>query len=254
MADAHVLDDLPGFALGMLEAEDSARVAAHVANCELCKKELAAFEATSAQIAAGALVHSAVAPDPGLKAKVIRRVSQSSAQRVREGSSVAPRADAPLFGLLEAIQNIFRSPAGVVLGLVTVLALVMLGISNFRLSQQVQEYETAESARYMQVVRLKGTDAAPGANGYVMVFKEQQYGSLAVTHAPVLDAGHVYQIWLHLDGEIIDGGTFGVNADGYGNLMVSADRPLGDYDSFGITIEPTGGSKQPTGEKVLGSE
>jgi len=254
MSDAHVFDDLPGFALGILEAEDSARVAAHVAVCELCQKELAAFEATSAQIAAA----SVDAPDPSLKDKVIRSVQQSSGQHLEARQAggqtfIPPRADSPLFGLLEAIQNIFRSPAGVVLGLVTALALVMLGISNYRLSQQVREYETAESASYMQVVRLKSTDAAPEANGYVMVFKEQRYGSFAVTHAPVLGADEQYQIWLIEDGKRISGGVFDVNADGYGNLMVSADMPLGEFDSFGITVEPRGGSLQPTGVKVMGN-
>jgi anti-sigma-K factor RskA len=34
--------------------------------------------------------------------------------------------------------------------------------------------------------------------------------------------------------------------------MVSADQPLGSFQSFGITIEPFGGSPQPTGEKILG--
>jgi len=259
MSEPHVFDDLPGLALGILTAEESARVAAHVAVCAECRKELAAFEATSAQIAAASVVQSVAAPDPGLKDKVIRRVQLSSDQRLadrreRGQTSLPPRADSPLFGLLEAIQNIFRSPAGVVLGLVTALALVMLGISNYRLSQQVRDYETADSARYMQVVRLKGTDAAPEANGYVMVFKEQLYGSLAVTHAPVLGADEQYQIWLIEGGVRISGGVFDVNADGYGNLMVSADMPLGEFDAFGITVEPRGGSLQPTGEKVLSSE
>jgi len=259
MSDAHVFDDLPGFALGILEAEDSARVAAHVAVCELCKKELAAFEATSAQITSASVAASMVVPDATLKDKVIRSVQLSSDQHLAARhaggqTSIPPRADSPLFGLLEAIQNIFRSPAGVVLGLVTALALVMLGISNYRLSQQVREYETADSARYMQVVRLKGTDAAPEANGYVMVFKEQLHGSLAVTHAPLLGADEQYQIWLVEGGVRISGGVFDVNADGYGNLMVSADMPLGEFDSFGITVEPRGGSLQPTGVKVMGSE
>ena len=105
----------------------------------------------------------------------------------------------------------------------------------------------------MQVIRLEGMGSAAEANGYVMVFREQKHGSLAVTHAPVLGADEQYQIWLIEDGVRISGGVFDVNADGYGNLMVSAEMPLGEFDAFGITIEPRGGSVEPTGEKVMGN-
>jgi len=33
---------------------------------------------------------------------------------------------------------------------------------------------------------------------------------------------------------------------------VQANQPLDTYQSFGITIEPNGGSPAPTGKKVLG--
>ncbi|MRR31673.1 hypothetical protein EG834_15390, partial [bacterium] len=51
MSEPHVFDDLAGFALGILTAEESARVSAHVAVCDSCRKELATFAATSSQLA-----------------------------------------------------------------------------------------------------------------------------------------------------------------------------------------------------------
>jgi anti-sigma-K factor RskA len=87
-----------------------------------------------------------------------------------------------------------------------------------------------------------------------MVFRDQNYGSLAVTHAPLLTEDQQYQIWLIQDGVRTSGGVFSVNEDGYGNLMVSAEQPLDSFQSFGVTIEPLGGSPQPTGEKILGGE
>ena len=98
---------------------------------------------------------------------------------------------------------------------------------NLRLVERVKTLEEKASSGYMQVIRLEGMGSAAEANGYVMVFREQRHGSLAVTHAPVLGADEQYQIWLVEDGVRVSGGVFDVNADGYGNLMVSADMPLG---------------------------
>ena len=83
MSEAHVLDDLAGFALGILAAEEAARVAAHVAVCDSCRKELAALEATGAQIAMAA---SPVEPAASLKDLVLQRVGAASAGRAGAGT------------------------------------------------------------------------------------------------------------------------------------------------------------------------
>jgi anti-sigma-K factor RskA len=136
----------------------------------------------------------------------------------------------------------------------TLLVILLLGVNNILLRQQVKELQAQVPSGYMQIVRLESTDLAPETSGYVMVFRDQNYGSLAVTHAPLLTEDQQYQIWLIQDGVRTSGGVFSVNEDGYGNLMVSAEQPLDSFQSFGVTIEPLGGSPQPTGEKILGGE
>jgi anti-sigma-K factor RskA len=86
----------------------------------------------------------------------------------------------------------------------------------------------------------------------MIVFKNNHYGSLTVENAPVLDATQQYQVWLIKNGERTNGGVFSVNDSGYGVLQVYSKQPLEIYDSFGITIEPAGGSPAPTGERILG--
>lgn len=252
MADAHVFDDLPGFALGILEAEDSARVATHLAVCAVCRKELESFTATSSQLAMA--VGDAYEPAPFLKKAVAERVRVAHEQKVRSQADGTGEVGFPKMGLIEAMRSLLRTPAGLLAGALVAVALIFLGVLNLRLMERVKALEEQATGGYMQVVRLEGMGSAAEANGYVMVFREQRHGSLAVTHAPVLGADEQYQIWLVEDGVRVSGGVFDVNADGYGNLMVSADMPLGEYDSFGITVEPRGGSVQPTGEKVMGSD
>jgi anti-sigma-K factor RskA len=48
--------------------------------------------------------------------------------------------------------------------------------------------------------------------------------------------------------------VFSVDSKGYASIWVYSQAPLIQYQQFGITIEPTGGSLGPTGAKVLGGK
>ena len=54
------------------------------------------------------------------------------------------------------------------------------------------------------------------------------------------------------DGKRSSGGVFSVQDNGYGVLKIDSPLPLIEYQTFGVTIEPFGGSPGPTGKKVLG--
>jgi anti-sigma-K factor RskA len=45
-----------------------------------------------------------------------------------------------------------------------------------------------------------------------------------------------------------------VYRDGYGYKRVESEKPLMNFESFMLTIEPTGGSLSPTGPVVLTGE
>ena len=77
---------------------------------------------------------------------------------------------------------------------------------------------------------------------------------LTVAGLPVLSPEQQYQLWLIVDGQRASGAIFSVNEDGWAKVSVDSERPLAEYGAFGITIEPTGGSPGPTGERVLGHE
>jgi len=242
MMDEHVFDLLPGYTLGILEEDELMQVTRHLTHCSVCQHELASYAETSAQLAS-----MSVQPIPALrlKASVLQRVQHAS-------KSLYPVAEQMSFR--QVLKDLFRQPVVLTLGVVSVLVILFLAASNLLLWQRINQIQANESGGYMQVVQLQGTDQAQETSGYVMVFKGQNYGSLAVTHAPLLGEDQQYQIWLIEDGIRTSGGVFSVNEDGYGNLMVSANQPLDSFDAFGITIEPLGGSPQPTGEKILGGE
>lgn len=60
----------------------------------------------------------------------------------------------------------------------------------------------------------------------------------------------VYQIWLTQNGTRISGGTFRPQ-HGSAWVIVEAPQPVSSYTLMGVTIEPEGGSPQPTSPPVL---
>jgi hypothetical protein len=132
------------------------------------------------------------------------------------------------------------------------LALILvLGAANLLLWNQLQAVtRTLQST--LQVVTLNGTDFKPDATGLMIVGGQGNVGALIVDRMPVLDDAYEYQLWMIGEGGRVNGGVFNVSEDGYGVKYIHSPDPLLSYDSFGITIEPAGGSASPTGDKVLG--
>lgn len=247
MSEEHVFDLLAGYALGILDKEELSLVTEHLQRCDVCQREVATYGETASQLAR---IATQSIPAPELKAKVLQKVNQAVENRQTRLLNPTPEK----MGFRESLRKLIQQPVVLMFSVLTLLVLLLLGVNNIFLRQQVNKLQAQVPSGYMQIVRLEGTNLAPETSGYVMVFRDQNYGSLAVTHAPLLTEDQQYQIWLIQDGVRTSGGVFSVNDDGYGNLMVSAEQPLDSFQSFGVTIEPLGGSPQPTGVKILGGD
>jgi hypothetical protein len=291
MADEHVLEFIPGYALDLLDDADLLRVARHLPHCPLCREQLESYTQTIERLDRAAPLLS---PPSDLRAKVVRRVaavsketavslepavSAEAAGSLKPADSLSEEAafrsgvparetigiqdparsvPAPTAkpssptraGLGALLRDLFPRRAGWAFGLAA-LVLLALAVSTLLLWQRVNTLQAQSPAAGATLVRLNGTENAPQAVGYLLVFNDHPYGSLTVENAPPLDPARQYQLWLVKDGQRSSGGVFSVNEDGYGTLMISADQPLTQFQTFGITIEPAGGSPGPTGARVL---
>lgn len=98
------------------------------------------------------------------------------------------------------------------------------------------------------------TLTAAGAQPIVQIFYDRVKRRLvlhAFRLAPV-PAGRIYQLWLMpKKGAPIASQTFNTEADGHG-LVTSVNVPAGgEIGGFALTIEPPGGSPQPTSTPIL---
>jgi anti-sigma-K factor RskA len=246
MSEEHVIDLLPGYVLESLDNEDLLKVARHLSHCSACWKELMTYQETIRQLAKSVPL---VTPPSDLKQKVLRKVEKNAFHSISKPSIKSAQ---PTF--FDALRAFIANPIGLAFSLLSLFLVLFLGINNITLGQQVKNLHIQIPQDNIHVIQLQGTAEAPNASGYLMIFKNETYGALAVKEAPALDLNHQYQLWLIQNGKRTSGGVFSVNQNGYGVLEISADQPLANFESFGITIEPNGGSSQPTGKKVLGEK
>ena len=229
--DAHVLDLLPALALGSLDADETQHVEEHLSSCLICRRESAAYESLAAELACAI---APVAPPLDLRDRLLDRVHTLQPQPMQATPSRSPRRLLPACGWA---------------GLVLILALAAF---NLLLWQRVNNMDYFTTAGGSRAVPLNPADTASNATGYVLVSVDGEDGALIVDGLPPLAESQQYQLWLVREGEEVSGAVFSTDEHSYGGTRIRAPRSLLDYSAAVITIEPEGGSPQPTGLQVLG--
>jgi len=245
MKQEHVTDSIPAYALGILEADEQAEVAAHLDGCPDCQATLAAYEAIAAELAMAAPQH---APPAYLKARLRERLVANAPHHTGPAAPQhAPPAAAPAGrSWTDTLRGWLAGPVW------RPALLVVLLVAALGLLLRPRE-ATAPDTPAVVTLALVGTENAPDATGVMVLGSHYrpELGTLVVDHLEPLPPGQQYQLWL-INGGRISGGVFDVGEDGYGSLTVRAPAPLDSY-TFGVTIEPAGGSPGPTGPRVLAS-
>ncbi len=229
--EMHVLDLLPAYALGSLDSDEARRVEQHLLDCVICRDESNAFQAAADQLSFAA---PAELPPPELKDRLLRRIQAIPPQQ-RARVTRRPRLERLL-------------PAWGLASLCLILALA--GVNLF-LWQQFERPELF-SNNGMRAAPLRAPDSASRATGFVLVSEDGDSGALVVDGLPPLDQSQQYQLWLIRDGQRLSGAVFSTDEKSYGTARIRAPESLLEYSAVDITVEPTGGSPQPTGVRVLG--
>ncbi len=98
---------------------------------------------------------------------------------------------------------------------------------------------------------LSGVGPGESARGVLVASRASNRVLLLVVDLPPLPYGMVYQVWLIKDSRVHGAGWFTVDSTGYGQTVIIPVAPFREFDAVGITIEPRGGSIDPTGVSVL---
>jgi anti-sigma-K factor RskA len=185
-----------------------------------------------------------VKPSDALRAKVL------GAAVKRSTPSVVPRNNA-------ADSNRFIR----VLGLAASVAAVILLASNVYFMNRLSELEGKQDAMMasmahdadMMVAMIAEGQKTPLADdsgqerATVVWMAGAAQGMMITQDLPMLSPDLTYQLWLiGPDGVPVSAGTFSVDTDGTAHLMFDAGILVEGFNAFGISVEPMGGSEQPT--------
>jgi anti-sigma-K factor RskA len=136
--------------------------------------------------------------------------------------------------------------------LASLFFIIALAGLNLVLWQKLNHLNFFTTSVGMRAVPLSSPDVASRATGFVLISTDGDEGALVVDGLPPLGEDQQYQVWLIRDGQRTSGAVFSTDEKSYGGTRIRVSGSLLAYSSVDITVEPTGGSPQPTGMQVLG--
>lgn len=219
------------YALDALEADDRSRFEAHLALCEQCRVELVGFLSTTARLGEA----EAMTPPPALRERVTTLASSTQQEH-------------PVVTTLTQRSRMRRLAPRI--GLAAATAAAVLGIGGFITEHERADDLSADRSRLTTLMSADDATTTEGAvtgGGTLRVIASSTQDAAAVVGSSLdrLSADEVYQVWRMRDGKPTSVGLLG---RGPGLLYVDG---ITGTDAFAVTVEPAGGSDQPTSEPIV---
>lgn len=238
--DQHSLlrENLPAYALGALDAKEAAALEVHLQSCESCRTELAKYRAVSDSLL--------MAIPPRQPAAALRKQLQGRLPSAQKQSR--PR-------LAWSFGNLAMGSA--------LIVLLIMNLVSFMQMRQIQNQQTSllqqmkTNQFVLSMLSYPSTQAysiqAENISGSVLVDRERNTVALVMWHLPELAEEQTYQAWLiQPDGTRVSAGVFRAPADvAYTTQPIYAKQDLSSIVGVGVTVEPAGGSDQPTGPRIF---
>jgi anti-sigma-K factor RskA len=265
MNDPHQL--LAGYALDALSADDRAAFEAHLQTCDDCQRELAEFGTTVAELS----VISQNTPPPQLRDDVLSAIGQvrqadpdpltdqtgtdappgspgvQDSGGPRHGVAPAPEPAVPLARARARRRRIARTVTAVV-GAAALVAVIALGGWAYARNQLTETYQ-ADAIAISRVLaapdaRIYHQTAPDGMRVTYVVSEERNAGMAVPENVSDPGEGRTYQLWTVTGGQsFVPDRTF--DSAG-GPILLTGD--VAAAAALGVTVEPDGGSPQPTTE------
>jgi anti-sigma-K factor RskA len=252
------------YALGALTGEERRAVESHLAECAECAQEVREFEATAARLGAA----EETAPPPRMRAAVLSRIAEvrQLPPDVGGDGGLPERPDGPggpdrpgPIPLQGRRRSAGRAPstwiaaaaAAALIAIAAVLGAVAINLNNELREQRAQSAEVRQVLAAPDARALSG-GVGSGGRGSVVYSEEAGRAVFVATGLPAPPSGQTYQAW-YVDGDNPrSAGVF--QPDSSGDVTQVLEGDLGAAQAVAFTVEPAGGSTQPTSDPVLALE
>ncbi|HYQ67041.1 anti-sigma factor [Actinophytocola sp.] len=235
--DIHALTG--AYALDAVAGVERADFEQHLAECESCAQEVQELQETAARLALAA----AEVPPPDLKDRVLAQIRE--VRQLSPDTTVVPLRRRSLAQRLTTVAAAVFFVAAAGLGVVVVRQDNQLDAARAQATQLEQILKAPDA-------ELLTLDGSGGATGSMKVAVSRQQDKMLLLSGNLATApdGRDYQLWTLADGRP---SSRGLLEPAGGNLTYEV-GDLGDADVVAITVEPAGGSRQPTEQPAMFAE
>jgi anti-sigma-K factor RskA len=221
----HLHDLVAAYALDAVDDDERMAFERHLETCERCRTELAGLRDTAASLA---YAPGAMSPPPALRERIL----------------AAARDERP-----NVVPLHRRSRTTWALGAATAIAAgiaIALGIWNISLSNSLDDERSASKATEDALVVVGDTRAVQhdlsGASGRLVVASSGK-AALVICGLRKAPAGKTYQAWVLTGSKPTPAGEFDSDS---GCIAVPLAHTVPGDTGVAVTVEPEGGSTQPT--------
>jgi anti-sigma-K factor RskA len=237
MPEQHLLTGV--YALDALDDVERAGFERHLRSCPSCTAEVIEFREAAAALAD----RVAAEPPPRLRAAVLAEVA-----RTRQVSPVE-RVHLRRPSLRRTLAT--AAAAAVIAGTAALGGVAWQSHESAQKAQVAAQQAAEQSTRLTEVLtdpaRIEAVGTVTGG-GTATVVAARGQAVLATTQLPALPDGRRYQVWLiKADKRILSAGLLGLQG-GSGQSLVSG---VSNGDAVAVSVEPAGGSKQPTTDPIV---
>ena len=238
-------DELTGlvgaYALDALDDDEREVFERHLQTCAECAEEVRGLRNAAAELS-----HlSEVGPPPQLRAAVLGAVARS---RPLPPLIDTARADNVLPLRRDRTKALWQ-------GLAAACALIAIAVSGWgwaehRKAERVSDTRASAVQLLLNAPDVKAATTTMKQGQGILIYSKSEGKLVLVGHGmPTLPSDQTYQLWMMTEsGEPVSGGVF--RTDQAGNVEVTASGDLDGVGRMAVSVEPAGGSAQPTPETV----
>jgi anti-sigma-K factor RskA len=245
MTHEQLSESAASYALGVLDADEQSAFEAHLHGCEQCRAEVDSYRETVGLLGQAAPRVEPANPD-ALRARILE-----------QARAVRPIASAPAVRRRGSWMPYMATAASLAIAGFSVWLYVAQRDRNTIVEQQLATARAELAARDSALAAFMGPEvhvvslAAGTAKPAARVFWNHTRNVFVVTahDLPPAPAGKAYQLWAIAKGKApMSMGTFKPSAGGSPEIITVAQNILdaGFIDFCALTVEPEGGSPQPT--------
>lgn len=246
--DIHALSG--AYAVDALDDIERARFEQHLAVCADCRAEV-----TSLQETAGLLgVLTDVAPPPEMRDRLLAGIKE-----IRPLPPETPTSIEGIDAALRADRSVPSSPTGstgprrrgwrLLAAAAAVLAIVgvgTVGVVELTRDDSTQTVSTAERVLSAEDAKTVSVELPRGASARIVRSVSEGKAVLVTSDMPPAPDGKVYEIWLQHDDVMVPAGLMPDETD----QTIVLEGDAADASAAGITVEPDGGSEEPTSAPI----